>query len=63
MGGVERGLARGPEEKTVRADLDGSRKRDVMTAQSASYGAEAHQVRGFEAKPHLSPVADSPGKD
>lgn len=36
---------------------------DVMTAQSASYGAEAHQVRGFEAKPHLSPVADSPGKD
>ncbi len=36
---------------------------DVMTEQSASYGAEAHQVRGFEAKPHLSPVADSPGKD
>ena len=50
-----KGCPRGPERF--------AEKGMVWAAQSASYGAEAHQVRGFEAKPHLSPVTDSPGKD
>ncbi len=50
-----KGCPRGPE-RNAETGME-------LAAQSASYGAEAHQVRGFEAKPHLSPVADSPGKD
>jgi len=54
-GGSRKGCPRGPG-KFAETGMG-------WAARSASYGAEAHQVRGFEAKPHLSPVADSPGKD
>jgi len=53
----------GPEQRLSARTWRFAETGMLWAAQSASYGAEAHQVRGFEAKPHLSPVTDSPGKD